>query len=56
MFKEDITYCGYSECPNTYCERHSSHIKNQNELHSYAFFECVFWNLKKRLSSKEKQE
>lgn len=36
---EDITYCGYHNCPNKDCERHSSNIKNFNILHSFAYFE-----------------
>ena len=38
---EDITFCGYKDCPNKTCERHTSHIKNPHISHSYAYFpEC----------------
>jgi len=36
---EDITFCGYSKCPNKRCERHQSNIKNFNILHSFAYFD-----------------
>ena len=35
---EDITYCGYSKCPDKKCERHQSNIKNFYILHSFAYF------------------
>lgn len=43
---EDITFCGYRDCPNKECERHTSHIKNPHILHSYAYFtECKYFKL-----------
>lgn len=35
---EDITFCGYSKCPNKKCERHQSNIKNFDIPHSFAYF------------------
>ena len=39
MSSEDITFCGYSKCPNKKCERHQSNIKNFRILHSFAYFD-----------------
>ena len=38
MSSEDITFCGYENCPNKKCERHQSNIKNFRILHSFAYF------------------
>jgi len=38
MPSEDITFCGYSKCPHTKCERHQSNIKRHNIPHSFAYF------------------
>ena len=34
---ENITYCGYSKCPNTDCERHATHSKMTYD--SFAYFD-----------------
>lgn len=35
----DITYCGYSNCPYTDCERHATHSKGTYDSFAY-FHDC----------------
>lgn len=43
---DDITFCFYSKCPNSKCERHASHIRTPYIPHSFAFFkDCEHWDL-----------
>lgn len=37
MSSNDITYCGYSKCPNTDCERHATHSTMTYD--SFAYFD-----------------
>ena len=37
MPSQDITFCGYSNCPNKDCERHATHSKMT--YNSFAYFE-----------------
>ena len=39
MSSKDITYCGYSNCPNTDCERHATHSKMTYDSFAY-FHDC----------------
>ena len=39
MSSKDITYCGYSKCPNTDCERHATHSKMTYASFAY-FHDC----------------
>ena len=38
MSSEDITFCGYENCPNKKCERHTCHIRDYRIPHSFAYF------------------
>lgn len=43
---EDITFCFYTKCKNTKCERHASQIKRHYIPHSFAFFkDCEYWDI-----------
>ena len=39
MTNEDITFCGYENCPDKMCERHRCHIRDFRILHSFAYFD-----------------
>lgn len=54
---EDITFCFYSKCKNTKCERHMSHIKTPYIPHSYAFFkDCEHWDLPEKYYTAQEAE
>lgn len=39
MSSEDITFCGYENCPDKMCERHICHIRDYRIPHSFAYFD-----------------
>ena len=39
MSSEDITFCGYENCPDKMCERHMCHIRDYRIPRSFAYFD-----------------
>ena len=40
MWNDDITFCA-SECDNTKCRRHPTHIREPQYPHSFAYFKGI---------------